>query len=112
MLSKQFFTYFLKIISNLNCYLCKFDENIFLIIPQYVANNLKWFIRKSPIESTPSYSNKHNVSLQYIVQFSKLLSKIWSIFTNCFWVKIFKTLNFPNLSGNFDTKFKLKLLNT
>jgi hypothetical protein len=35
---------------------------------------------------TPSYSNKHNVSLQYIVQFSKLLSKMWSIFTNWFWV--------------------------
>jgi hypothetical protein len=25
---------------------------------------------------TPSYSNKHNVSLQYIVQFSNLLLKI------------------------------------
>ncbi len=33
---------------------------------------------------TPSYSNKHNVSLQYIVQYPKLLSKIWSIFTNWF----------------------------
>jgi hypothetical protein len=26
--------------------------------------------------NTPSYSNKHNVSLQYIVQFSKLLSNM------------------------------------
>ncbi len=26
--------------------------------------------------NTPNYSNKHNVSLQYIVQFSKLLPKI------------------------------------
>jgi hypothetical protein len=90
-----------------------YDESLILKLPRdqkYLKP--KYFWMSTNWESTPSYSNKHNVSLQYIVQFSKLLLKIWSIFTNCFWVKIFKTLNFPNLSGNFDTKFKLKLLNT
>jgi hypothetical protein len=56
--------------------------------------------------STPSYSNKHNVSLQYIVQFSKLLSKMWSIFTNCFWVQIFKNLKFLK----FEWKFRHQIL--
>ncbi len=56
--------------------------------------------------STPSYSNKHNVSLQYIVQFSKLLSKMWSISTNCFWVQIFKNLKFLK----FEWKFRHQIL--
>ncbi len=62
----------------------------------------------APIHSqnTPSYSNKHNVWLQYIVQFSKLLSKMWSIFTNCFWVQIFKNLKFLK----FEWKFRHQIL--
>ncbi len=68
-------------------------------------------IQKCPIclkvfYDTPSYSNKHNVSLQYIVQFSKLLSKMWSIFTNCFWVQIFKNLKFLK----FEWKFQHQIL--
>ncbi len=55
---------------------------------------------------TPSYTNKHNVSLQYIVQFSKLLSKMWLIFTNCFWVQIFKNLKFLK----FEWKFRHQIL--
>jgi hypothetical protein len=44
------------------------------------ASVLSWFINDEQVsqyifhhDNTPSYSNKHNVSLQYIVQFSKLL---------------------------------------
>ncbi len=64
------------------------------------------FKQKAILIYTPSYSNKHNVSLQYIVQFSKLLSKMCSIFTNCFWVQIFKNLKFLK----FEWKFRHQIL--
>jgi hypothetical protein len=70
----------------------------------WIIGFLKKYQASPSILNTPSYTNKHNVSLQYIVQFSKLLSKIWSIFTNCFWIQISKFRIFSNLSGNFDTK--------
>jgi hypothetical protein len=51
----------------------KIYEVPYLILVHLVTQISNTQISNFQISNTPSYSNKHNVSLQYIVQFSKLL---------------------------------------